>query len=132
MQFQVSLPEHDGHRFQSMSLPGNGAMLPSPMDTISEVDYMSPISHSFPRDDHPYLQNQTVMFESYHPQSPPVNPSPVSAMLIEQSRPPTSCPSLIYGTSEPSSSSLHSHSHLESYSTQLDQKLMQDCDSLGR
>jgi hypothetical protein len=133
IQFQSSMPDNEGQRFQPMSLPSNGPMLASPMDTISEVDYMSPLSHSFPRDDHPFMQqNQTIMFENYHAHSPPVNPSPVTAMMIEQPRPPTGCPSLVYGTSEPSSSSLHSHSHshLENYGAQLDHKLMQDCDGL--
>lgn len=138
MQFHNSLPESQGQRFHPMSLPtnGHGPMLSTSMDTISEVDYMSPISHSFPRDDNPFLHHQhdtqPLVFENYHPHSPPVDPSPVTAMMIQQPRPQTSCPSLVYGTSEPSSSSLHSHSHLENYgAAQMDHKMMQDCDSIG-
>jgi hypothetical protein len=134
MHFPRSMSESEGHhRYHNgnlhLSVPGSSAMMSSSMDSISEVDYMSPLAHSFPRDDIPFMHSPTVMFEHFQPQSPPVTQSPVSAMMIEQPRPPTSCPSLVYGTSEQSSSL---HSHMDSYDAQISHKLMQDCESLGK
>jgi hypothetical protein len=133
LHFQSSLPENESHRYQNGTLhlsvpPSTSAMLSTSMDSISEVDYMSPLAHSFPRDDNPFMQSPTVMFEHFQPQSPPVTQPATSAIMIEQPRPPTSCPSLVYGTSEHSSSL---HSHMDSYDAQISHKLMHDCESLG-
>ncbi|KAH8908586.1 hypothetical protein BR93DRAFT_864220, partial [Coniochaeta sp. PMI_546] len=131
MHFPSSLPENEGHRYQNgnlhLSVPSTSTMLSSSMDSISEVDYMSPLAHSFPRDDLPFMHSPTI-FEHFQPQSPPVTQSPVSAIMIEQPRPPTSCPSLVYGTSEHSSSL---QSHMDNYDAQLSHKFMQDNESLA-
>lgn len=132
MHFPSSLPEHEQHRYENgtlhLSVPSTSTMMSSSLDSISEVDYMSPLGHSFPRDDIPFMHSPTGMFEHYQPQSPMVTQTPVSAIMIEQPRPPTSCPSLAYGTSEHSSSL---HSHIDNYDAQMSHKLMQDCESIG-
>jgi hypothetical protein len=133
LHFPSSLPENEGHRYQSGNLhlsvpPSTSTMLSSSMDSISEVDYMSPLAHSFPRDDIPFMHSPTAMFDHFQPQSPPLTQTPTSAIMIEQPRPPTSCPSLVYGTSEHSSSL---HSHMDGYDAQISRKLMHDCESLG-
>ncbi|KAB5545702.1 fungal-specific transcription factor domain-containing protein [Coniochaeta sp. 2T2.1] len=132
MHFPSSLPENDGHRYQTsaplhLSVPSTSAMMSSSMDSISEVDYMSPMAHSFPRDDNPFM-NSPTMFEHFQPQSPPVTQTPVSAIMIEQPRPPTSCPSLVYGTSEHSSSL---QSHMDNFDAQISHKFMHDNESLA-
>ena len=132
MHFPSSLQENDGHRYQSsaalhLSVPSTSAMMSSSMDSISEVDYMSPLAHSFPRDDNLFMNSPTV-FEHFQPQSPPATQTPVSAIMIEQARPPTSCPSLVYGTSEHSSSL---QSHMDSFDAQISHKFMHDNESLG-
>lgn len=131
--FPSSLPENEGHRYADgnlhLSIPsGASNLLSSSMDSISEVDYMSPLAHSFPRDDVPFMQSQVAMFDHFQPQSPPVSQTPTSAIMIEQPRTATSCPSLVYATSEHSSSL---QSHMDSYEAQMSHKLMQDCESLG-
>ena len=140
-----------------VSTPGEMHLATS-LDSLSEVDYMSPLTHSFPREDinspylhsptvtredhvsSPYLHSPNVLYDSYSGHNhnshtshhSPAPQSPVSAIMIEHSRAPTSCPSLVYGASEPSSS-MHSHgSHVESLEAQLSRKVSQDCDIFGK
>lgn len=131
--FPSSLPENEGHRYPDGSLhlsvpPGASTLLSSSIDSINEVDYMSPLAHSFPRDDVHFMQSPTAMFDHFQPQSPPVTQTPTSAIMIDQPRPPTSCPSLVYATSDHSSSL---QSQMDSYEAQISHKLMHDCESLG-
>ncbi|KAK5663098.1 hypothetical protein OQA88_6514 [Cercophora sp. LCS_1] len=129
----MAFPSDDGPRFPGRSLPipvsSPGEMMGTPLDAMSDVDYMSPMAHSFPRDDlPPFLHSPTILYDSYPSHGSPVPQSPVSAIMIEQSRAPTSCPSLAYTPSEPASS-LHSHlSHVDHLESQLSRKLAQDCD----
>jgi len=103
--------------------------LSSSIDSLSEIDYLSPMSHSFPREDMPFVHSPTVMYETFPSHHSPVPQSPISSILDQQRSAPTSCPSLVYAPSEPSSS-LHSHGdHFEAH---LSHKLMQECESLGR
>ncbi|KAK3359319.1 fungal-specific transcription factor domain-containing protein [Lasiosphaeria hispida] len=126
----------DGSRFQGRSLPlpisTHSEMMGTTMDSMSDMDYMSPMGHSFQRDDlPPYLHSPTGMYDSYTGHGSPAPQSPASAIMIEQPRAPTSCPSLVYTPSEPASS-LQSHvshvSHVETLEAQLSRKLTQDCD----
>lgn len=80
--------------------------LSSSIDSLSEADYMSPLSNTFSRDDLPFVASPTHIYaESYHSANSPVPQSPVASMLLDHhQRAPTSCPSLVYAPSEPASS----------------------------
>ncbi|KAK3326550.1 fungal-specific transcription factor domain-containing protein [Apodospora peruviana] len=126
-------PHHEGSRYPGHSLhipvTTSGEMMGTSMDSMSEVDYLSPLAHSFPREDVPtFLHSPTVMYDSYPGHGSPAPQSPVIAMMIEQPRAPTSCPSLVYGPSEPSSS-IHSHaSHVDTLEAQLSRKITHESD----
>lgn len=130
--FSSSLPADEGHRYQSrpvhLSVSATAEMLPPSIDSVSDVDYMSPLAHSFPRDDIPFLHSPALMYDGFQGHGSPIPQSPVAAIMIESSRAPTSCPSLVYTPSEPSSSL---HSHVDNYDAQISHKLLQDCDSMG-
>ena len=130
--YSGALSANDAHRYQGrpvhLSVPGTGDMLPPSIESISEVDYISPLAHSFPRDDIPFLHSPGLMYDGFQGHGSPVPQSPASAIMIESRGAPTSCPGLVYTPSEPSSSL---PSHVDSYDTQLNHKMMQDCDSLG-
>lgn len=126
-------------RFSKFPLPIITDGLSSSVDTVSEVDYMSPMSQSYSREDMPFGQSPSVLYENYPPQhvSPGTRSSP-PALVIDTSRVNNSCPSLVYAPSEPSSS-LHS-SHVDPFEAHLlqqqqqqqqQQKQMGDCDSLS-
>lgn len=130
--FSGAMTTSDAGRYQGrsvhLSVPGTGDMLPPSIESMSDVDYISPLAHSFPRDDIPFLHSPALMYESFHAHGSPVPQSPASAIMIDSQRAPTSCPGLVYTPSEPSSSL---PSHVDNYDAQLSHKMMQDCDSLG-
>jgi len=116
--FSSSMTASDASRFQPrplhipVSSPGDmmqREMIQTPIDSMSDVDYMSPLGHSFPREDVPAFIHSPMVYESFPGHASPGPQSPVAAMMIEQSRAPAPCPSLVYAPSEPASS-LHSHS----------------------
>ncbi|OLN84918.1 hypothetical protein CCHL11_03908 [Colletotrichum chlorophyti] len=128
--YSSSVPT-DGPNYRKLGahlgpIPISGA-LSSSLESVSDADYMSPISHSYSRDDIPFLHSPNVMYDGYSGHGSPVPQSPISAILIEQ-RAPTSCPSLVYAGSEQSSSLT---SHMDNFESQLSQKLMRDCDTLS-
>ncbi|KAK4041659.1 fungal-specific transcription factor domain-containing protein [Parachaetomium inaequale] len=101
-------------------------MIHTPIDSMSDVDYMSPLGHSFPREEVPTFIHSPIVYESFPSHASPVPQSPVAAMMIEHSRAAAPCPSLVYAPSEPTSS-LHSHfSHVDSMEAQLSRKMRQD------
>lgn len=102
--------------------------LSSSVDTLSDVDYtLSPLSQ-FSRDELPYMHSPTLMYDSYSGHGSPVPQSPVSAIMIDQ-RAPTSCPSLVYAPSEPSSSL---GSHHDGFEHQMNHaRLLSDADTLS-
>ncbi|KAG7122939.1 hypothetical protein HYQ45_014217 [Verticillium longisporum] len=95
---------------------------------LSDVDYMSPMSHSYPRDDIPFLHSPNVMYDNYSSHGSPIPQSPGSGILMDQRAAPTSCPGLVYAASEQSSSLT---SHMDNFEAQMSQKLMRDCDGLN-
>lgn len=130
MPFSASLPA-DSLRYPKLAthLAGHGDHLGSSIDSLSDADYhMSPMSHSFPRDDIPFLQSPIMYEGRFQGPGSPLPQTPVTAILIEPRHAPTSCPSLVYGTSEPSSS-LPSHS--DPFDTQIGQRVIQECESIG-
>lgn len=138
--FSSSMTTNDTSRYLPrplhipVSSPGDmmqREMIHTPIDAMSDVDYMSPLGHSFPREDIPSYIQSPIVYESYPSHASPIPQSPVAAMMIESSRAPGSCPSLVYAPSE-HPSSLHSHlSHVDSLEAQLSRKLPHDCDVLG-
>jgi hypothetical protein len=132
--YSTGMPVPDGPRYQKLGahlgpLPIVSDVLSRSLDSVSDVDYMSPMSHSFPRDDITFMHSPTIMYESYSGHGSPIPQSPVSAIVMDPRAAPTSCPSLVYAPSE-HSSSLTSH-HMDSFEAQLSQKLMQECDTLS-
>ncbi|KAI1853736.1 hypothetical protein JX266_001720 [Neoarthrinium moseri] len=102
--------------------------LSSSVDSLSDVEYtLSPLSH-FSRDELPYMHSPGLMYENYTGHNSPVPQSPVSAIMIDQRAAPTSCPSLVYAPSEPSSSL---GSHHDGFEQQMrNARLLGDTDSL--
>ncbi|EAQ90497.1 hypothetical protein CHGG_02432 [Chaetomium globosum CBS 148.51] len=136
--FSSSMTANDASRFPRplhipISSPGDmmqREMIQTPIDSMSDVDYMSPLGHSFPREDVPTFIHSPIVYEGFPSHASPVPQSPVAGMMIEHSRAPAPCPSLVYTPSEPASS-LHSHlSHVDSMEVQLSRKMPQDCDVL--
>ncbi|RDA84089.1 hypothetical protein CP532_1463 [Ophiocordyceps camponoti-leonardi (nom. inval.)] len=111
---------HHHHSPAKFSLPLMTDSLSSSTDSVSDVDYLSPLSQSYSRDDMPFGGgNGNAMYDSYS-----ASQSPPSTLVLDYSRAPTSCPGLIYAHSEPSSS-LPSHHQLNAY------RMMRECDGLG-
>lgn len=108
-------------------------LIHTPLDTMSDVDYVSPMAHSFPREEVPQYLHSPIIYEGFPSHSSPIPQSPPAAIMIEQPRgTAAACPSLIYAPSEPASS-LQSHmSHVESLEAQLSRKMQHDCDVLGK
>ncbi|KAI1391084.1 fungal-specific transcription factor domain-containing protein [Hypoxylon trugodes] len=127
-----NMSAHDQSRFQKLSgsmghFPLMGESLSSSVDSLSDVDYtISPVGQSYSREEIPFVHSPTLMYDNYTSQNSPVPQSPASAIMIDQ-RAPTSCPSLVYAPSEPSSLS----SHPESFEPQMAHRLVADSDSLS-
>ncbi|KAI1811911.1 fungal-specific transcription factor domain-containing protein [Poronia punctata] len=112
-----------GGHYSIMSEP-----LSSSVDSLSDVDYtLSPIAHSYTREEVPFMHSPTLMYDNYTGQSSPMPQSPASAIMIDQ-RAPTSCPSLVYAQSEHSSSL---GSHHDSFEPHMGHRLMSDSDTLS-
>ncbi|KAL7625514.1 hypothetical protein AAE478_004734 [Parahypoxylon ruwenzoriense] len=123
------LPRYNKAHTSMSHFPIMGESLSS-VDSLSDVDYtLSPgVGHSpYPREEIPFVHSPTVMYDNYTGQNSPVPQSPVSAIMIDQ-RAPTSCPSLVYAPSEPSSSL---SSHPDSFEPQMAHRLVADSDSLS-
>jgi hypothetical protein len=134
--FSTSLPTTDAsHRFPSrafhLPMSGSGDALSTSIDSMSEADYMSPLTHSFPREDIAFATHTpSFMYDHFQGHTSPVTQTTVSAIMIEPQRPPLpSCPSLVYSPSEHSSSL---PSHLDNYDAQLSHKLVHEVDALGK
>ena len=127
-----ALPRYaNSNRTLHVSIPPSAEMLPPVIDTIPEVDYLSPMGQPFRRDDMHFMHSPTVMYENSYPtHSSPVSQTP--AMMIESQRIQNGCPSLVYSPSD-QSASLHSsslQSHVDGgFDSQLGHKMM-DCDPM--
>ncbi|POR36783.1 Uncharacterized protein TPAR_03063 [Tolypocladium paradoxum] len=116
-------------KYSKFPLPLITEDLSSSVDSVSDADYLSPLSQSYSRDEMPFGSNATVLYDSYPAhQNSTVPQSPPSALVLDHSRVPTSCPGLVYSPSEPSSSLT---SPLDPFDTHLGHKLMRECDSLS-
>lgn len=96
----------------------------------SDVDYMSPISQSYTREELPFVNSPPLLYDNYSThQNSPVPQSPPSSIAIDHSRAPTSCPGLVYTPSE--AGSMHHSHHLDVFESQIGHKLMRECDTLS-
>ncbi|KJZ71443.1 hypothetical protein HIM_09167 [Hirsutella minnesotensis 3608] len=104
--------------------------LSSSVDSVSDVDYLSPLSQSYPREEMSFGSGgSSIMYDSYSTsQSSPAPQSPPSSLVLDYSRAPTSCPGLIYAPSEPSSSLT---SHLDPFESHMGHRLLRHCDGLN-
>ncbi|KAI2641748.1 fungal-specific transcription factor domain-containing protein [Hypomontagnella submonticulosa] len=133
--YASNMSHHDQQRFHKLGasmghFPIMGEPLSSSVDSLSDVDYtLSPAGHSYPsREEIPFVHSPTLMYENYNNQNSPVPQSPAAAIMIDQRAPaPTSCPSLVYAPSEPSSLS----SHPDSFEPQMAHRLVGDSDTLS-
>lgn len=123
--YGTSLPG-DGPRFPKLGpilVHGPPEPLSSSIGSLSDADYLSPLSNTFSRDDLPFVTSPTHIYaESYNSANSPVPQSPVGSMMMDHGRAPTSCPSLVYAPSEPSSSI---HSHMDGFEAHLNHRLME-------
>ncbi|CAI6096378.1 unnamed protein product [Clonostachys chloroleuca] len=126
----VHSPEHQP-KYSKFPLPLVTEGLSSSVSSVnSDVDYMSPMSQSYHRDEVPFINSPTLLYDHYSThQSSPGPQSPPSAIVIDHSRAPTSCPGLVYTPSEPGS--LPSTHPLDVFETQISHKMMRECDNLN-
>lgn len=116
-------------KYSKFPLPLITDGLSSSVDSVSDVDYLSPLSQTYSRDEMPFGSGSSVIYDGYAGnQHSPVSQSPPSGLVLDHARVPTSCPGLVYAASEQSSSL---NSHLDPFDTHLSHKLMRECDSLS-
>ncbi|PTB69598.1 hypothetical protein BBK36DRAFT_1110598 [Trichoderma citrinoviride] len=95
----------------------------------SEVDYLSPLSQSYAREEIPFNHSPTVLYEGYPAQhSSPIAQSPPTVLVLDHCRAPTSYPGLVYAPSE--AHHAISHHHMDPFESHLGHKLMRGCESL--
>ncbi|CAK7222972.1 hypothetical protein SEUCBS140593_005082 [Sporothrix eucalyptigena] len=120
-------PHQQGHHHQQMQSQQH---LSASIDSLSDIDYMSPIHHTLSREDIAFMPSPTaMMYDNLTGHNSPVPQSPIAAMMIEQRSAPTSCPGLVYAPSEQESSLTSSHP--ENLDVNLSAKLLRECDSMG-
>ncbi|KAM3428075.1 hypothetical protein MY4824_009047 [Beauveria thailandica] len=118
-------------KFSKWPLPIITDGLSSSVDSLSEVDYLSPMSQGYSRDDMPpFGHSPTVGYDGFpiHHQTSPISRSPPPTLLIDSSRVSDSC-GLIYGGPSDSSSSLTSQ--LDHFESMRHPKSATDCDGLS-
>lgn len=116
-------------KYSKFTLPLITDGLSSSVDSVSDVDYLSPLSQTYSRDEMPFSNNSSVMYDSYPTQHSPIDQSPPSGLVLDHhSRVPTSCPGLVYTPSEHGSGL---NTHLDPFDAHLSHKLMRECDTLS-
>ncbi|KAL6878958.1 fungal-specific transcription factor domain-containing protein [Trichoderma novae-zelandiae] len=97
----------------------------------SEVDYLSPLSQSYAREEIPFHHSPTILYEGYPAHhSSPMAQSPPTMLVLDHCRAPTSYPGLVYAPSEAHPALSHHH-HMDPYESHLGHKLMRGCESLS-
>ncbi|KAM0250502.1 hypothetical protein ACHAQJ_008625 [Trichoderma viride] len=95
----------------------------------SEVDYLSPLSQSYAREEIPFSHSPNVLYDGYPAQhSSPIAQSPPAVLVLDHCRAPTSYPGLVYAPSEHHSALSH---HMDPFGSHLGHKLMRGCESLS-
>lgn len=116
-------------KFSKWPLPIITDGLSSSVDSLSEVDYLSPMSQGYSRDDMPpFGHSPTVGYDGFpiHHQNSPISRSPPPTLLLDSSR---LSGGLVYGHPSDSSSSLNSQ--LDHFESMRHSKSAAECDSLS-
>ncbi|KAL1911902.1 hypothetical protein Sste5344_002097 [Sporothrix stenoceras] len=123
-------PSHHQQHQHHQQLHAHQQHLSASIDSLSDVDYMSPIHHTLSREEIAFLPSPTaMMYDNLTGHNSPVPQSPIAAMMIEQRPAPTSCPGLVYAPSE--QDSRLTSSHPENLDVNLSAKLLRECDSMA-
>ncbi|KAG6031513.1 hypothetical protein E4U40_007083 [Claviceps sp. LM458 group G5] len=110
--------------------------LSSSVDSVSEVDYLSPLDHTYSRDDMHFESGSPMIFDGYaaSQQSSVAHTSSTGLDVLDdyhhQGRVPNSYPTLVYAASE-QSAGLDSP-HLGPFDSHLKHKPMRECDGLAQ
>lgn len=122
---------HDRFNKYPLALVTDG--LSSSVSSVnSDIDYMSPLSQSYPREEMPFVNSPGLVYDNYSThQNSPAPQSPPSSISIDHSRAPTSYPGLVYTPSDHGSSLGHHHHHLDVFESQIGHKMMRECDTLS-
>lgn len=115
-------------KYNKFSLPLVTEGLSSSVSSVnSDVDYMSPMSQSYHRDDVPFINSPTLLYDHYSTQqSSPGPQSPPTSLVIDHSRAPTSCPGLVYTPPEPTA--IPTGHPLDVFDSHIGHKMMRECD----
>ncbi|KAG5971696.1 hypothetical protein E4U56_006676 [Claviceps arundinis] len=114
--------------------------LSSSVDSVSEVDYLSPLDHTYSRDDMHFGSGSSTIFDhdgyaSNQQHSSVAHNSSTGLDVLDDyhhhhGRAPNSYPALVYAGSE-HGASLDSH-HLDPFDSHLEHKPMRECDGLAQ
>lgn len=116
-------------KFSKWPMPIITDGLSSSVDTLSEVDYLSPMSQGYSREDMPpFAHSPTVGYDGFpvHNQTSPISRSPPPSLLIDTSRVSAG---LVYNGPSDSSSSLNSQ--LDHFEALRHTKSAGECDGLS-
>ncbi|KAH6611299.1 hypothetical protein Trco_001319 [Trichoderma cornu-damae] len=95
----------------------------------SEVDYLSPLSQSYAREEIPFSHSPHILYDGYPAQhSSPIAQSPPAVLVLDHCRAPASYAGLVYAPSEPHPVLSH---HMDPFESHLGHKLMRGCESLN-
>ncbi|KAG6054351.1 hypothetical protein E4U17_003866 [Claviceps sp. LM77 group G4] len=111
--------------------------LSSSVDSVSEVDYLSPLDHPYSRDDMHFGSGSPIFFDGYaaSQQSSVAHTSSTGLDVLQdyhhQGRVPNSYPTLVYAASE-QGAGLDSHHHLDTFDSHPKHKPMRECDGMAQ
>ncbi|KAG6272184.1 hypothetical protein E4U48_003261 [Claviceps purpurea] len=132
------LQSHDaGPKYPKFPLP-LVTDLSSSVDSVSEVDYLSPLDHTYSRDDMHFGSGSSMIFDGYaasqHSSVAAAHNSSTGLDVLDDyhhhGRVPNSYPTLVYAASE-HGAGLDSH-HLDPFDSHLEHKPMRECDGLAQ
>lgn len=126
----MTSPEQHKYSRYPVSVMTDG--LSTSMDSAgSHMEYLSPISQSYPREELNFVGSPSLMYDGYSSthQSSPAPHSPPTGLMVDHSQAPlTSCPSLVYAPSETGSSL---GSQMDPFESHLSQKMMRQCSNMS-
>lgn len=116
-------------KYPKFALPLVTDGLSSSVDSVSDVDYLSPLSQSYSREEMPFGGSPAAIYDGFAAnQSSPGPQSPSPGFVLDHSRAPTSCPGFVYTPSEPRSSLT---SCLDRFDAHFGSRFMRECEGLN-